>query len=291
MRKAARPSFLASRIMSESDRSSNTCTNSANTSSFFLACGVDLSIGTPSPFPGSRKSSLQIRHHRFCTSPLDDISDKKKKKKKKEKDYNGNVEPHAFANEKALDSLSADITDSGICLSKPTETTQNGPEEQTSPDQRKHKKKKQKRHKEEIDREVQGDSMSPKPSGLLDLNDFLVRSDVKGILFNSGKSKKQKKNVSFSQDDCVFMNSSGDTSRLDPQLEVEAKFLSTSEACSDVNGNSEHFEVFKTGKKRKRSSGYSSADVSFEIDSSSIENSDRSVKRKKKKYKTAHPDI
>ena len=245
-------------------------------------------ILTGPPCCGPRPHKLSQRPNQLgeSTSLSDERSEKKKKKKKK-RDVDSSVgaeaEPPGSADQNSSHSCSEAITDSAASLADADDSLQ-----ETSPVRGKHKKKKQKRHKEKGADKGGGDSESLLLNGNLDMDDSSAGNELRGILSNTAKAKKLKKNVSFSHDDSVFMNSSGDASRLTPDKEEE--HACDSQQPMDVNGNSEQYEKVKKGKKRKRSSGYSSPDTSVDISSPSLDNGERPAKKKKKKHKATHED-
>ena len=211
------------------------------------------------------------------------------KKKKKKRDKNKSIsESPVSTNECSPPSHLLEENDSQSRLRAPDETLPEKQEDQFSPSQGKHKKKKQKRHKVKKGKDGEADSVME--NGTLDLSNSVAGEEIKGILSSSCKVKKQKKNVSFSMEDSFAMNSSGDAGKFNSWSGVKETLFDKEEHKHNVNGSSKKSETVETGKKRKHSSGYSSADMSSEFDSPSTDNTERPAKKKKKKHKVMHTD-
>ncbi|RUS78945.1 hypothetical protein EGW08_013286 [Elysia chlorotica] len=250
-------------------------------------------FGADSP-ARSRQRSKHRKQDKESTTSSDETPEKRKKKKKKKdkEDASLSMDEPISGNELSASSEFADMNDSQSRLSGLDETLRDGlgQEDEYSPTtQGKRKKKKHKRDKEKSVKESEAGRVSL--NGSQDPNSSFAGGDIKGILSSSFKAEKQKKNVSFSLEDGVSVNSSGDAGKFISRSGVKQEPVDDAELVPTMNGGaSEKSERLKTGKKRKHSSGYSSADVSLEINSPSLESSDMPLKKKKKKHKATHID-
>ncbi|GFN88763.1 hypothetical protein PoB_001526900 [Plakobranchus ocellatus] len=233
--------------------------------------------GTPSTVHRSHKHHKGHKRSRESVPLSPDETTQKAKRRKKGKE----VEPNSFVENAGLRHSDSGQNSSLLSSTDSTNTASNSSANWASPEKQRKKNKKEKRHKKE---ETVGDWVPQVQNNFLSTMSFSMPVESQDVPnSNSGKNKKKGKSVSFSLEDSIFMDSSGDASHL---TKGETPPRLSESIHHTVNGESETSEKLIKKQKQALSSGYSSIESSFELSPTS----NNSFKKKKKKKHKHRPD-